>query len=261
MKGRGRRGSRAGWEDGSVGKGDGGQGREGKRPRTNSQNSSNEEDMENFSSEGESREEGTRLVIRFAEGGGKGKMNSFKLTRELTGKCGELKYARVLGDGNLLAECSTDVQEALVRKLTKVGESRVVRVVRVGVQGRRCKGVITGIPMEVGDEELKEKLCARGMGIVNVKRMTRGPEKKTTETVFVEFEGEVIPDKVYLEYISYFVRAFIPKPMRCYKCQSFGHIARYCKENRRCARCTGDHEYGKCGEGTKPRCCSCGGET
>lgn len=78
--------------------------------------------------------------------------------------------------------------------------------------------------------------------------------------VLVEFVGEVIPDRVYLGCMCYYVRAYIPKPMRCFKCQKFGHIARFCKEKRRCARCTGDHEYGDCPAGVQLKCCSCGGE-
>ena len=27
----------------------------------------------------------------------------------------------------------------------------------------------------------------------------------------------------------------------------------------RCARCVREHEYGNCGDGVQPKCCSCGG--
>lgn len=47
--------------------------------------------------------------------------------------------------------------------------------------------------------------------------------------------------------------------MRCYNCQEFGHIAKVCKGERKCARCGGGHEYGKCGERVLPKCCHCGG--
>ena len=47
--------------------------------------------------------------------------------------------------------------------------------------------------------------------------------------------------------------------MRCFQCQRFGHISKICKEKRGCAKCSGDHEYGKC-EGAKLKGCSCGGE-
>lgn len=39
-----------------------------------------------------------------------------------------------------------------------------------------------------------------------------------------------------------------------------GHVANVCKGKMRCARCGGDHEYGKCGPDTKVKCCNCDGE-
>lgn len=67
------------------------------------------------------------------------------------------------------------------------------------------------------------------------------------------------PNKVFLGFLSYPVRVYVPKPLRCFNCQRFGHTAKTCKEKRRCARCGGDHEYGKCGIGVQPKCCNCGG--
>lgn len=56
------------------------------------------------------------------------------------------------------------------------------------------------------------------------------------------------------------VRPYIPPPMRCFKCQRFGHIAAACKSKLRCAKYGGEHEYGKCERGVKIKCCNCGGE-
>ena len=60
--------------------------------------------------------------------------------------------------------------------------------------------------------------------------------------------------------INYRVREYIPAPIRCYKCQRIGHIAQQCHGKQRCAKCGGEHEYGKCEKGAKMRCCNCGGE-
>lgn len=37
-------------------------------------------------------------------------------------------------------------------------------------------------------------------------------------------------------------------------------MASVCKGKQWCARCSGNHEYGKCEEGVKPKCCICGEE-
>lgn len=55
------------------------------------------------------------------------------------------------------------------------------------------------------------------------------------------------------------MRAYVPKPLKCYNCQRFGHVATACKERNWCARCGGEQEYGKCGDGVQPKCCTCGG--
>lgn len=108
--------------------------------------------------------------------------------------------------------------------------------------------------------EIKNKM--KGGAITKVIRMTKNVNgtKKDTETVMLEFQGELIPKRVMLGLMSYMVREYIPKPMRCFKCQKFGHVAARCKEEQsRCARCGGKHEYGKCGKGVQPKCCNCGG--
>ncbi len=38
-----------------------------------------------------------------------------------------------------------------------------------------------------------------------------------------------------------------------------GHTANFCKGKIRCAKCGGEHEYGKCEEGVEIKCCNCGG--
>ena len=56
------------------------------------------------------------------------------------------------------------------------------------------------------------------------------------------------------------MRPYVPPPLRCFKCQRFGHVVAVCKGKQRCGRCGGDHEYGKCEEGAKLQCCNCGGD-
>lgn len=60
--------------------------------------------------------------------------------------------------------------------------------------------------------------------------------------------------------MCYDVRPYVPPPLRCFKCQRFGHVAAVCKGKQRCGRCGGEHEYGRCDEGAKLKCCNCGGE-
>lgn len=76
----------------------------------------------------------------------------------------------------------------------------------------------------------------------------------------IHFDEDKLPSKVFLGFMSFSVRPYVPDLLRCYKCQKFGHVAAVCRGKQWCARCGGEHEYGKCGQGVNPKCCNCGGD-
>ena len=65
-------------------------------------------------------------------------------------------------------------------------------------------------------EEIKSKL--KGGMILNAQRMKSivNGIRKDTETVMIEFQGEVVPKRVMLGLISYIMREYIPRRMRCF---------------------------------------------
>ena len=73
----------------------------------------------------------------------------------------------------------------LTKNLTMVGVNKVVKVVQVGLQReKRCKGVITGISLDIEEQEIKENLVAKGIEVISIKRMTRGPEKEMSVNLY-----------------------------------------------------------------------------
>lgn len=120
------------------------------------------------------------------------------------------------------------------------------KVLGENVSGKYLRGLITGIPPEVPVEEIKSNVS--GGKVVEVRRlkMNRNGERSDSSSVMFKFEERVLPDKVYVGYMSYGFRPFIPPLLRCFKCQQFGHVAAVCKGKQRCGRCARDHEYGKC---------------
>ena len=99
------------------------------------------------------------------------------------------------------------------------------------------KGVITGIAVDVKVDQLRAKIP----GVCDARRLMRrrqGGESGETEeslSVLLSFEAESSPDKLMLGYVSYPVSAFLPNPLRCFRCQAYGHVAAVCrKEIPRC---------------------------
>lgn len=94
-----------------------------------------------------------------------------------------------------------------------VGRAVVVKVVKVGEQGR--EGVIYGIPLTIEMKELVKHLKEKCESVQSAKRLTKGVEKKETESVLVQFNTKELPTELYFGFMRYRVREFTHKPMRC----------------------------------------------
>lgn len=213
-------------------------------------------------SDGE-RQDCIKFVVRFGEKSEEiGRINPLKLTKILNSMVGKIEFAKVLRDGNLMIGCADSDQVKRVNNLKEINGIKVSSVSKVGSRAgirRGRKGVISRVPTNLNIEEIKNNL--KGGRITNAYRIKiwKDGVKKDSETVVIEFEGDVLPGRVMIGFMCYYVREFVPKPVRCFKCQKFGHVASSCKQKQRCARCGGNHEYGKCGTGVQPKCCNCGG--
>ena len=80
-----------------------------------------------------------------------------------------------------------------------------------------------------------------------------------TNTLILTFNTPQIPDYLKNCYLNIPVTQYVPNPIRCYKCQRFGHVTGRCKHSETCARCseTG-HKDDTCTKGYK--CINCGNQ-
>ena len=46
---------------------------------------------------------------------------------------------------------------------------------------------------------------------------------------FFEFHCTDLPSLVKIGYILFKLKMCVPKPLRCFKCHTFGHVAKVCK--------------------------------
>lgn len=138
----------------------------------------------------------------------------------------------------------------------------------LGGQGVKChmpgevngiKGVITGVPVSLTDEILRNQLMSEK--VIDVKRLTsnRNEKRELSTTVMITVNGKLLPENVKMGYVCYPVRPFIKPALRCFNCQRLGHVAEVCKGKKRCCKCGGEHGYGECGDLVEPKCCICGG--
>lgn len=200
-----------------------------------------------------------KIILKFKEEEQNIQIGPIALSRELKKKIGDISFAKTLRDGSVMIICKTEEQknralniESICRKNVKekriIGEKKVVR------------GVITGIPVNEDLEKLKKGI--QDVEVIQIKRLlkTINGERVESPSVMIEFQENILPERIKIGFISFPVRPYIPPPLRCYKCQRYGHIAAVCRGKQRCPKCGGDHKYEECGENVQDKCCNCGGQ-
>ena len=99
----------------------------------------------------------------------------------------------------------------------------------------------------VSEEEMCESLSSQGVSIVKRISMRRNNELIPTNTLILTFSKPILPESVKAGYLSIPVVPYIPNPLRCFKCQKFGHGQNTCRNRLTCARCGQfDHDSKAC---------------
>ncbi len=97
----------------------------------------------------------------------------------------------------------------------------------------RSKGVIRTRELDDTDEaEIVDEL--RSQGVIAAKRMIirKNDRLIRTGTYILTFGLPTVPSRIRLGYTIVGVDVFIPSPLRCFKCQRFGHGQNSCRGNQ-----------------------------
>lgn len=129
-------------------------------------------------------------------------------------------------------------------------------------------GVIRGVPADLSPEEMMECTtvpngCGKILKLrrINFKEIVNGaPVWKPTQTVVVTFDGQVLPERIYMCYTALTVQLYTYPTIQCYNCCRFGHTKLQCRSKPRCFKCGREHSGDTCDVDEECiSCCSCGG--
>jgi hypothetical protein len=107
-------------------------------------------------------------------------------------------------------------------------------------------------------EELLVELATQN--VVNVQNIsiTKNGGKQKTNTIIVTFAQATPPTKIEAGHLKIPVQQYYPSPLRCFKCQKFGHYKSVCKRAAICAQCGhAEHDASPCAGPLK--CVNCSG--
>ena len=148
-----------------------------------------------------------------------------KVSASLEGKIVQGFQATVRSDGQLKVVCSGQKQYESALKVDKLVRAEIEAVGMVR-RGRGLTGVIYEVDAGLTDKEVMENVRSRQVtGLVRF----RPKEGGGGDSPVLRFFGDgALPERVNIGSMSYRVREYIRPPLRCYKCQKFGHSAGAC---------------------------------
>lgn len=194
------------------------------------------------------------LVMSSIEEGALKKVSPFVIAKVIQGLVGDVKTAKRLRSGSLLIEVNNSRQAKRLLELTDFFQ------VPVKVEPHRslntCDGVITSWDLsDCTEEEIKEGLSDQKVISVRRLKTRRSGTLKDTNSFVLTFALPKLPASIYVCYNSIQVRQYIPKPVRCFRCQRYGHTSSNCKGEELCGRCSLKKHEGDCSE--KEKCVNC----
>ncbi|KAG0423124.1 hypothetical protein HPB47_001090 [Ixodes persulcatus] len=178
-------------------------------------------------------------------------LSKFKLTDYLNNVApGMVSVGRINKARNIVAvDVKMSALKAELLKLTKL----CALPVRAFLPSDRtnCYGVLRDIDPDCTEHDIKTRLQSTAC-ITEVKRLG-----KTSPVVRVSFATKVAPQHVNVGLVRTEVIPYRARPLQCYRCHKFGHIAAACaEETQLCSRCGQFHNDKR---GANPCCVNCQG--
>ncbi|XP_055691074.1 uncharacterized protein LOC129794306 [Lutzomyia longipalpis] len=197
------------------------------------------------------------------------RVSPFLIARELH-PLGEVKDITRLRDGTIVIETKSREQALRMMRVNKIGSHEVK--VEEHPRFNTSKGVIRSWDLAYMDEnELLSELSSQMVTeIRQIKRKPSQVERRTnqnaregasawmnTGTFIVTFALPEIPAYIKAGYLKVNVAPFVPNPLRCFKCQKYGHMKTSCRGVAMCGICADREHYPEACTG-EAKCINCG---
>ena len=179
-----------------------------------------------------------RYLVMTSTDGGKtlSMLSPFAIHKGVKGIAGGEVTIKRQFSGDIYLTCSKKSQSDNLLKCVLFGGVAPVAVT-AHKSLNSSKGVVRNWELARTDpDEIKENVPM----ITDVQSIVikRNNTEIKTNTLILTFNTPKIPDSLKICYLNIPVSQYVPNPIRCYKCQRFGHVTSKCKHNEVCARCS-----------------------
>ena len=169
------------------------------------------------------------------------RLSTFAIQKGIQGLVGEPKTIKRLRSGDLLIEVDRETHSTKLLAITELAQ------VPAKVSPHRTLNTSKGV---LRTPELKN--TTREELLTQLK-------KQGVNTAILTFNRPTPPATLKVGFERCTVQPYVPSPLRCFKCQQFGHHQDNCSKAKVCAKCAQpDHQDTACTSAMK--CVNCNGE-
>ncbi|GFV89065.1 putative RNA-directed DNA polymerase from transposon BS [Trichonephila clavipes] len=183
------------------------------------------------------------------------KKSPFAIHKALIGIGGEPKTVKRLRSGDILIETHTALQTKSFLLANTFLDSPVTICPHKSLNTSR--GVISESDLlSTPESEILEGFSDEG--VIQVRRITIKKDATIipTKHLILTFNRPKLPPAIKAGYLNCKIRPYVPNPLRCFKCQRFGHSQTSCRGQLTCSRCASvGHSSTDCT--LEPKCVNC----
>ena len=145
-------------------------------------------------------------------------------------------------EGQFMVACKDKNQQTKLANSTALSLGPGVKIyVECSIPSPHTEGVIKGIPLEdeLSNEDIKVLINGQETNglVTNVQRLKRR-DGQLSKALRIKFARETLPEEVIIFRSLYRVSAYVANPIRCSRCNMFGHHWKTCQEKEQtCPRC------------------------
>ncbi|XP_067133882.1 uncharacterized protein [Centruroides vittatus] len=169
----------------------------------------------------------TYLIVHSTTEKPMSKCSPFLIQKLFESTIRNLKKIQKLRSGDLLIEAASSQQSAKLLKMTSLGDITVTITPHASLNSSR--GVISEIDL-MSEDESDIQIGLADQGVIAVRRISicRDGKLIPTKHLILTFGKPTLPSFVTAGYLRCPVRPYVPNPLRCFKCQRFGHSQTSC---------------------------------
>lgn len=171
-----------------------------------------------------------------------------------------IKGARSCRSGGIVLTCdnSENSEQFQQNIAAKIGDKYDVNIMEIKKPILKIIGLFSKLSSEYLEERIRkqnEVISENSfIKVLNVKQNPRGIVA-TMEADFSTYEKIVQAGKLNIEFERCRVFPYV-NVTRCFNCQEFGHISRFCKKATLCGKCSGEHKTDEC-QSESGKCVNC----